>query len=258
MHVRDLFNLDGKVAIVTGGSTGIGRQMAEALAEMGANVVICARDAARCERAAAELESIGGVRAIGIGCDVRSEAAIAALVERTNSELGRIDIVVNNAGTVWVDWPEDTPTEGWQKVIDVNLTGPFLISRAVGPTMIRQKSGRIINIASVAGLKGAPPEILNAVSYQASKGGLISFTRDLACKWARHGINVNAIAPGWFPTEMTETLLSAHEQTLVDHVPLRRLGGENDLKGAVVYLASDAGAYVTGHTLVVDGGESAW
>lgn len=257
MHVSELFKLEGKVAIVTGGATGIGRQMAGALAEMGANVVVCARDVARCEQAAAELESTG-VRALGLACDVRSEADIASVVGRTHAEFGRIDVVVNNAGTVWVDWPEETPTEGWQKVVDVNLTGPFFLSRAVGPIMIGQKSGRIINIASVAGLKGAPAEILNAVSYHATKGGLIAFTRDLACKWARHGITVNAIAPGWFPTEMTGSLLSAHQETLLDHVPLRRLGGENDLKGAVVFLASDAGAYVTGHTLVVDGGESAW
>jgi gluconate 5-dehydrogenase len=257
VHVSELFKLEGKVAIVTGGATGIGRQMAGALAEMGANVVVCARDVARCEQAAAELESTG-VRALGLACDVRSEADIASVVGRTHAEFGRIDIVVNNAGTVWVDWPEETPTEGWQKVVDVNLTGPFFLSRAVGPIMIGQKSGRIINIASVAGLKGAPAEILNALSYHATKGGLIALTRDLACKWARHGITVNAIAPGWFPTEMTGSLLSAHQETLLDHVPLRRLGGENDLKGAVVYLASDAAAYVTGHTLVVDGGESAW
>jgi gluconate 5-dehydrogenase len=257
VHVSELFKLEGKVAIVTGGATGIGRQMAGALAEMGADVVVCARDVARCEQAAAELESTG-VRALGLACDVRSEADIASVVGRTHAEFGRIDIVVNNAGTVWVDWPEETPTEGWQKVVDVNLTGPFFLSRAVGPIMIGQKSGRIINIASVAGLKGAPAEILNALSYHATKGGLIALTRDLACKWARHGITVNAIAPGWFPTEMTGSLLSAHQETLLDHVPLRRLGGENDLKGAVVYLASDAAAYVTGHTLVVDGGESAW
>lgn len=257
MHVSALFNLQGKVAIVTGGATGIGRQMAQGLAEMGANVVVCARDEARCVHAAAELESTG-VRTLGLACDVRSEADVASVVGRTHADFGRVDIVVNNAGTVWVDWPEDTPTEGWQKVVDVNLTGPFFLARAVGPIMIDQKSGRIINIASVAGLKGAPAEILNAVSYHATKGGLIAFTRDLACKWARHGITVNAIAPGWFPTEMTGSLLTAHQGTLLDHVPLRRLGGENDLKGAVVYLASDAAAYVTGHTLVVDGGESAW
>jgi gluconate 5-dehydrogenase len=257
MHTRDLFNLAGKVAIVTGGSTGIGRQMAQGLAEMGADVVVCARGLARSVEAAAELESTG-VRSVGVACDVRSEGDVASLVTRVMREFDQVDILVNNAGTVWVDWPEDTPIEGWQKVVDVNLTGPFLVSRAVGPIMIDQGCGRIINIASVAGLKGAPAEILNAVSYHATKGGLIAFTRDLACKWARHGITVNAIAPGWFPTEMTDSLLAAHEDALLEHVPLRRLGGPNDLKGAVVFLASDAAAYVTGQTLVVDGGESAW
>jgi gluconate 5-dehydrogenase len=257
VHTRELFDLAGQAAIVTGGSTGIGLQLSTALAEMGCDLMLCARDGARCEAAAAELSALG-VRALGMACDVRSEEAVAAMVERTHRELGRVDIVVNNAGTVWVGWPEEMPLAGWQKVIDVNLTGVFLVSRAAGPIMIAQGGGRIINIASVAGLKGAPPEILNAVAYQASKGGVISFTRDLACKWARHGINVNAIAPGWFPTDMTESLLAAHAETLLEHVPLRRLGGDYDLKGAVVYLASAASAYVTGHTLVVDGGESAW
>jgi gluconate 5-dehydrogenase len=258
VHVRDLFSLEGRVSVVTGGSSGIGRQMAQALAEMGSDIVACARDGARCEQAAAEIAASTGRRALGVACDVRSEEAVGALIARTQDEFGRIDIVVNNAGTVWVAWPEDTPLSGWQKVVDVNLTGVFLVCRAAGPIMIRQRAGRIINIASVAGLKGAPPEILNAIAYQATKGGVISFTRDLACKWARHGITVNAIAPGWFPTEMTASLLDAHRDTLVAHVPLGRLGAEHDLKGAVVYLASEASSYVTGQTLVVDGGESAW
>ena len=199
-----------------------------------------------------------GVRALGLACDVRSPEQIQGVVERTVSELGGIDVLVNNAGTVWGASPEDMPLHGWQKVIDVNLTGVFLFAQAAGRVMIHRGAGAIVNIASVAGLQGGPPEIMNTVVYNASKGGVIAFTRDLACKWAPHGIRVNAIAPGWFPSEMSSYVLDRHGKRLADHIPLRRFGGQDDLKGAVVFLASRASDYVTGHTLVVDGGESAW
>jgi NAD(P)-dependent dehydrogenase (short-subunit alcohol dehydrogenase family) len=254
---QELFDLSAKTAIVTGGGSGIGRQMAEALAEAGANVVLCARKVERCEEAAAELAKLG-VGTLALACDVREPDQVQAVVDATRERFDRIDILVNNAGTVWGAPPEDTPLEGWQKVIDVNLTGVFLFSQAAGRTMIEADGGKIVNIASVAALSGAPQEIMNAIPYNASKGGVIAFTRDLAVKWARHGINVNAIAPGWFPTGMSRYVLDAQGDRLVDHVPLRRFGGEDDLKGAVVFLASRASAYVTGHTLVVDGGESAW
>ncbi|MDQ3874758.1 MAG: SDR family oxidoreductase, partial [Actinomycetota bacterium] len=143
-------------------------------------------------------------------------------------------------------------------VIDVNLTGVFLFAQAAGRAMIDRGGGVIVNVASVAGLQGAPPEIMNAIVYNASKGGVIAFTRDLACKWARHGVRVNAIAPGWFPSDMSRYVLDRHAERLIEHIPLRRLGGAHDLKGVVVFLASRASEYVTGHTLVVDGGESAW
>jgi gluconate 5-dehydrogenase len=253
-----LFDLGGKTAIVTGGGTGIGRQMAEGLAGAGANLVLCARKAERCERAAGELEQLG-VRALGLGCDVRDPEQVRRVVETAVAELGGVDILVNNAGTVWGASPEEMPLEGWQKVIDVNLTGVFLFAQAAGRVMIgRGSGGAIVNIASVAGLQGGPPEIMNTIVYNASKGGVIAFTRDLACKWARHRIRVNAIAPGWFPSDMSGYVLERHEDTLRAHIPLGRFGGPEDLQGAVVFLASDASAYVTGHTLVVDGGESAW
>jgi NAD(P)-dependent dehydrogenase (short-subunit alcohol dehydrogenase family) len=257
VHPRELFDLSGKTAIVTGGGAGIGRQMAQALAESGANLVLCARKVERCEQAAAELSQLG-VRALGLRCDVRQPEAVQAVVDRTREEFGRIDVLVNNAGTVWGAPPEETPLDGWQKVIDVNLTGVFVFSQAAGRVMIDADGGKIVNIASVAGLGGAPPEIVNAIPYHASKGGVIAFTRDLACKWARHGINVNAIAPGWFPSEMSRYVLDRQGEALVERVPLRRFGGPDDLKGAVVFLASAASDYVTGHTLVVDGGESVW
>jgi gluconate 5-dehydrogenase len=257
MNARDLFDLDGKTAIVTGGGSGIGRDMAQALAEAGANLVLCARRVERCEEAASELERLG-VRALGLRCDVRDPEEVQAVVDRSKDAFGRLDILVNNAGTSWGASPEEVPLEGWQKVIDVNLTGLFLFSQAAGRTMIADGGGgKIVNIASVAGLGGAPPEIMDAIPYNASKGGVIAFTRDLACKWARHGINVNAIAPGWFPSEMSRYILERHPEA-VERVPLRRIGGPDDLKGTILFLSSAASDYVTGHTLVVDGGQSAW
>jgi NAD(P)-dependent dehydrogenase (short-subunit alcohol dehydrogenase family) len=256
VSVRELFDLSGKVAIVTGGGTGIGRQMAEGLAEAGANVVLCARKAERCEQAAGELEQLG-VRALGLGCDVRDAEQIEAVVRRTVDELGGVDVLVNNAGTVWGAAPEDMPLEGWQKVVDVNLTGVFLFAQAAGRVLIERGGGSIVNIASVSGMRGAPAEVVNTVVYHATKGGVIAFTRDLAWKWARHGIRVNAIAPGWFPSDMSKFVLDRQGEDLARHIPLGRFGGPEDLKGAVVFLASPASAYVTGHTLVVDGGQSA-
>ena len=252
-----LFDLTGKTAIVTGGGKGIGRQMAQGLAEAGANVVVCARQADRCEQAAAELAEQFGVKALGLGCDVRDTEQVQAVVARTVADFGAVDVLVNNAGVVWGATPEDMPLEGWQKVVDVNLTGVFLFSQAAGRVMIGGDGGAIVNIASVAGLHGAPPEIVNTVVYHATKGGVIAFTRDLAWKWAPHGIRVNAIAPGWFPSDMANFVLEHAGEELVRRVPLRRFGGAEDLKGPVVFLASDASAYVTGHTLVVDGGQSA-
>ena len=256
MRVQDLFDLSGKVAIVTGGGSGIGRQMAGALAELGADLVLCARKVERCEAAAAELGELG-VRTLALRCDVRRQGEVRAVVERTVADLGGVDVLVNNAGTAWGAPAEDTPLEGWQKVIDVNLTGVFLFSQAAGRVMIDRGGGSIVNIASVAALRGSPPGPMDAIAYNASKGGVLSFTRDLAQKWAQHGIRVNAIAPGWFPSELSEVVLERGGERLLEAIPLRRFGGPDDLKGAVAYLASAASAYVTGQTLIVDGGQTA-
>lgn len=253
---KQLFDLSGRIAIVTGGSIGLGRQIAGGLAEMGANVVLCARKEARCQQAAKELQQLG-VKAIAFGCDVKDQASIKGMVDATLSEFGRIDILINNAGISWGAPAEEMRLEDWNKVIETNLTGSFLCAQSVGKIMMKQGRGKIINIASIAGLGGAPPE-LPAIGYHASKGGVISFTKDLACKWAIHNIQVNAIAPGWFPTHMSSRVLDHHEDLFLSHIPMRRFGGENDLKGAAVFLASDASNYVTGHVLVVDGGQSAW
>jgi len=255
MRVKQLFDLTGRVAIITGGSIGLGRQMAEGLAEMGANVVLCARKKERCERAAEELNKLG-VKTLALGCDVKSPAEIQQVVDATMSAFGRIDILVNNAGTSWGAPVEEMRLEHWNKVIETNLTGTFLFSQAVGKVMVAQRRGKIINIASVAGLGGAPPEF-QAIGYHASKGGVIIFTKDLACKWGIHNIQVNSIAPGWFPTNMSQVLIEKNKETFLRSIPLRRFGNESDLKGAAVFLASDASDYVTGHVLVVDGGQSA-
>ncbi len=256
MNVKQLFDLTGRVAVVSGGSIGLGRQMAEGLAEMGANLVLCARKKERCEEAAEELRT-RGVQVLALECDVRDRTAIQEVVDATLAKFGRIDILVNNAGVSWAAPVEDMTLEEWDKVLSTNLTGTFLFCQAAGKAMVAQGSGRIINMASVAGLGGASAE-LQAIGYHASKGGVIAFTKDLACKWAPHNIQVNAIAPGWFPTHMSGWVIEHRKESLLSKIPLGRFGGGHDLKGAAVFLASDASAYVTGHVLVVDGGQTAW
>jgi NAD(P)-dependent dehydrogenase (short-subunit alcohol dehydrogenase family) len=255
VRVQELFDLNGKVAIVTGGSIGLGRQMAEALAEAGADLVLCARKKERCDRAAKELEALGA-DTLALGCDVKKPEDVQAVVDRTVERFGRLDILINNAGTSWGAPVEEMTLEQWNKVIETNLTGTFLFSQAAGKVMVRQKSGKIINITSVAGIHGAPPSF-QAIGYHASKGGVIAFTKDLACKWGQHNIQVNAIAPGWFPTNMSAVVIERNRETFLKRLPLGRFGGENDLKGAAVFLASAASDFVTGHVLVVDGGQTA-
>jgi len=255
--LSDLFDLGGRAAIVTGGGAGLGRIFADALAEAGASVVVCGRDAERCERAAVEIAEAHGARAIGLRCDVRSATEIEAVVERAVAELGSIDVLVNNAGTSWGAAIEDYPLEGWQKVIDVNLTGLFQVTQLVGRTMIEQGRGKIVNVASVAAFTAAAPGLMDAVAYNASKGGVVAFTRDVAVKWARHGITVNAIAPGWFPTDMSRQLLERAGEVFLGRIPLGRFGAPNDLRGTIVFLAGRASDFITGQTLIVDGGQSA-
>lgn len=255
MNTKNLFDLSGRVAIVTGGSIGLGRQMAEGLAEMGANLVLCARKKERCEQAAEELQQLA-VKTLALGCDVKNPEHVRSVVEETVAHFGRIDILINNAGTSWGAPVEEMRLEHWNKVMETNLTGTFLFSQAAGKHMVAQRRGKIINIASVAGMRGAPPEF-QAIGYHASKGGVISFTKDLACKWGIHNIQVNAIAPGWFPTHMSEVVIERNREAFLKKIPLGRFGNDQDLKGAAVFLASDASNFVTGHVLVVDGGQTA-
>ena len=229
--------------------------MAEGLAEVGANLVICARKKERCSQTAKELQELG-VQVLALACDVKDPASIQKVAQDTYERFGRIDILINNAGTSWGASVEAMTLEQWNKVIETNLTGTFLFSQAVGKLMIAQRRGKIINIASVAGLRGSSPKF-SAIGYSTSKGGVIIFTKDLACKWGMHNIQVNAIAPGWFPTDLSEKVIERNREALLEDIPLGRFGGPNDLKGAAIFLASDASDFVTGHTLVVDGGQSA-
>ncbi len=258
MHVRDLFDLTGKVGIVTGGSRGLGYQMAVALAEAGAALAITARKPDELERTAGELRG-HGYRVLAVPCDVGRPEQIEAAVARILGEYGRIHILINNAGATWGAPALEMPLDAWRKVMETNVTGMFLMSQAVGRSMIDAgHGGKIINIASVAGLVGTDADVMDAVGYSASKGAVIALTRDLAVKWARHGVAVNAIAPGFFPSKMTRWLIEHREEAIRSTIPMRRLGGEDDLKGAAVYLASRASDFVTGQILVVDGGATAW
>jgi gluconate 5-dehydrogenase len=255
MKTADLFRLDGKVAVVTGGSIGLGHQMATALAEMGANIVVAARKVNRCEEIADELTREFGIRAIAVKCDVGEEADCDNLIAKTVEEFGTVDILVNNAGLSW-GWPAfEYPADKFMYVLQVNTLGSFLCARNAAKVMVDQKKGgKIINLASIGGIQGSPK--LEAIGYNASKGAVVAMTKELAVKWAKYGINVNAILPGWFVTHMTEKYLKAEERNAA--IPLERYGGDEDLKGIVVYLASAASDYMTGQLLIVDGGATSW
>lgn len=254
--MQDLFDLKGRVAVVTGGSRGLGLEMAEALGEAGAKVAINARRQPWLEQAAGHLQA-EGVDCLAVQADVSQPEQVEVLISRVLERFGRIDILVNNAGTVWGAPVLEMPLQRWQQVLDTNLTGAFLMSQAAGRQMIAQRYGKIINIASVAGLVGSPPEVLDAIGYSAAKGGLLAFTRDLAVKWARHNVCVNAIAPGYFMTRMTEKLLAKAQRQFEELTPLGRIGKPGELKGVVVFLASPASDFITGQVISVDGGLSA-
>jgi len=254
MTTLDLFRLDGKTAIITGGGRGLGEYMAGALSDAGANVVLCSRKLEACEGVKAEIEARGG-RAIALACDITRPSDVAHVVEETQKAFGAIDILVNNSGATWGTPPEDMPLEQFERVVNINVNGTFIMSQAVGKAMIaRGKGGTIVNIASVAGLVGGNPKYIQAIGYHASKGAVVNMTRDLATSWAQHGITVNAIAPGWFPTKMSRGLLDKYQEQMIDAIPLHRFGGPDDIKGVIIFLASPAAAYVTGQILVVDGG----
>ena len=255
---QQLFNLTGKTALITGGSRGLGLQIAEALGEQGAKLVLSSRKQSELDEAVAHLKSLG-IEASAIAADLSQEAAVAPLVAETMQRLGHIDILVNNAGASWGAPAEAHPVEAWDKVMNLNIRSIFLLSQAVGnASMIPRKSGRIINIASIAGLSGNAPGTMETISYNTSKGACVNFTRTLAGEWGKYGINVNAIAPGFFPSKMTKGILERlGTEELARQTPLQRIGDGEDLKGAALLFASDAGKHITGQILAVDGGVSA-
>ncbi|MCF8198150.1 MAG: SDR family oxidoreductase [Sulfuritalea sp.] len=253
MSVKQLFDLTGKVAIITGGSRGLGLQMAEALGEMGAKLVITARKADELAEAKAHLEK-QGVEVLTITNDLSKFDQIPALVSAVLDQYGKIDILVNNAGATWGAPAEDFPDAAWMKVINLNVNGMFFLTREVGKrAFIPQKSGKVIVTASIAGLRGNPPD-MQTIAYNTSKGADVNFVRALAAEWGKYNINVNAICPGFFPSKMASGIMEKLGDRIISGTALGRVGGDEDLKGTVVLLASDAGRHITGHALPVDGG----
>jgi NAD(P)-dependent dehydrogenase (short-subunit alcohol dehydrogenase family) len=258
MNTLDLFRLDGKTAIVTGGGRGLGRYMAEALSDAGANVVLCSRKLEPLREVQHEVSARGG-HALAFSCDVTEQQSVEKVVSATEEGFGSIDILVNNSGATWGAPPAEMPLDKFERVLAVNVRGTFLMSQAVGRRMIERRSGgTIINVASIAALVGGNPDYMQTVGYNSSKGAVISMTRDLATSWATHNITVNAIAPGWFPTRMSGGLIERFEERMLEDIPLKRFGSPEDLRGVVVFLASPAAAYITGQIIVVDGGATAW
>ena len=254
--IQQLFDLKGRTALVTGGSRGLGLQMAHALGEAGARIMLSSRKAADLEEATADLQA-AGIDARWIAADCSREEDIRRLADETLQRMGDIDILVNNAGAAWGALAEDHPVEAWDKVMNLNIRGYFILSQHVAKqSMIARRSGSIVNLASIAGLGGNPPE-MPTIAYNTSKGAVINFTRALGAEWGKYNIRVNAICPGFFPSKMTAaTLKSMGEEKLAAHAPLRRLGDDEDLKGITLLFASDAGKHITGQWLAVDGGVS--
>jgi len=251
VSVKQLLDLSGKVALVTGGSRGLGLQIAEALAEMGAKIAISARKKDELDQAVSRL----GGEASAFVCDIGKREAIAPLADAVLKKFGRIDILVNNAGATWGAPAETHPLEAWDKLVNVNLSGAFVLTQIVAAkSMIPARWGRIINVASIAGLIGQDPRFAPTAAYTATKHGLVGLTRQLAAEWGVHGITVNAICPGFFPSKMTQATLETTGAQIREWTPNRRLGNDEDLKGLAVLLASEAGRHITGQAIAVDGG----
>ncbi len=254
MGVKSLLDLSGRVALVTGGSRGLGLQIAEALGEMGAKLAITARKQDELDQAITRLRGLGAVSESYV-CDIGKRDAIAPLAEQVLRKFGKVDILVNNAGAAWGEAAEKHQLDAWDKLVAVNLSGAFVLTQVIASkSMIPAKWGRIINVASIAGLIGQDPRFAPTAAYTATKHGLVGLTRQLAAEWGVHGITVNAICPGFFPSKMTRATLDKMSGSILEITPNRRLGGEEDLKGLAVLLASEASRHITGQAIAVDGG----
>ncbi|MBC7708870.1 MAG: SDR family oxidoreductase [Rhizobacter sp.] len=256
-NIKTLFDLTGKRALITGGSRGLGLQIAHALGEAGATILVSARKQNELDEAVAALTA-AGIKAHAIAADCGNAEGALKLADEALKTLGEVDILVNNAGASWGAAAEDHPIEAWDKVMNLNVRSIFLLTQAIGrASMIPRRAGSVINIASIAGLGGNPP-FMKTIAYNTSKGAVINFTKTLAAEWGQYGIRVNALAPGFFPSKMTKGLLdkAGGAEALAKHAPLQRIGDDEDLKGAALLFASDAGKHITGQTLAVDGGVS--
>jgi NAD(P)-dependent dehydrogenase (short-subunit alcohol dehydrogenase family) len=254
MGVKSLLDLSGRVALVTGGSRGLGLQIAEALGEMGAKLAITARKSDELDHAVSRLNG-QNITVQSFVNDIGKREAIAPLAEAVLKKFGKVDILVNNAGATWGAPAEQHPLEAWDKLVNVNLSGAFVLTQIIAlKSMIPAKWGRIINVASIAGLMGQDPRFAPTAAYTATKHGLVGLTRQLAAEWGVHGITVNAICPGFFPSKMTKSTLDTSGALIKEWTPTRRFGGEEDLKGLAVLLASEASRHITGQAIAVDGG----
>ena len=257
MNVRELFDLTGKVAIVTGGSRGLGKQIALGLGEGGAKVVITARREEWLLPTKEELEGMG-IECLPIVADIAEADDVKKMVSQTMSECGKIDILVNNAGVVWASPPMDITLDRWDYTMNINARGTFICCQEVGREMIKQKSGNIINISSTVGIDAVDPKSGQFLGYQASKAAIVIMTKQLAVEWAEHNIRVNCIAPSFLATRLTNTLIERTGENMLRWIPMGRIGGEDEIKGTAVFFASEASSYITGQVICIDGGTTAW
>ena len=257
MTIKNLFDLSGRKAIITGGSRGLGLQIAEALGEQGAHIVLAARKQNELDEAVAHLDKLG-VKSYAMSVDLSKPELVTDFAKAAITKLGHVDILINNAGAAWGAPAEDHPLDAWMKLINLNLTSVFLLTQTVGKlSMIPRNSGKIVTVASIAGLRGNPPGTNQTLAYNTTKGGLVNFTRALAGEWGKYNINVNAICPGFFPSKMTAATLDRVVDRVIAMSPLARIGSDEDLKGIALLFASDAGRHITGQYMAVDGGVTA-
>ncbi|MDO8671973.1 MAG: glucose 1-dehydrogenase [Dehalococcoidia bacterium] len=256
-HASDIFKLTGKVAIITGGSRGIGEEIAVGLGEAGAKVVITARREEWLAPTCEEMKHLG-IECLALRADITKVEDVERIMVETLRQWGKIDILVNNAGITWGALPEDMPLDKWDAVLNTNAKGTLICSQQVFKEMKKSGGGNIINVTSTTGLLAVDPRVMQAIAYQASKAAIAVMTRQFAVEWAKYNIRVNAIAPFFFRTRMSKSTVESSEKEMIEHVPMGRLGMAGEIKGAAIFLASEASSYITGQVIAIDGGQTAW